>query len=551
MRKNTFLVLALFLIHSLFVVSQNQANESESNQNEENIQDSAVIVPESLNESLGNLLHNWQVDFSNSKNECDNGENIVYSDSVYIERLYNLPTEMELSFNSVVRTYIEMYTARRRDLVSYMLSLGDYYYPIFEEVLDRYELPLELKYLPVIESALNPVAVSRMGATGLWQFMLRTGQQYQLEVNSLVDERRDPYKATEAAARFLSDLYQIYGDWNLVIAAYNCGPGNVNKAIARSGGKQDYWDIYYQLPKETRGYVPAFIAANYVMNYNNEHNICPQESSNDFLTLDTVHVTSEIHFNQISSVLDIPIEDIRRYNPQYKQDKIPGNHKSYALVLPTKDIYAFLSNKDDILDHNRSIYLTHRKETLTESNDGTTVTGDFINTYYKIKKGDTLGAIARRNGTTVSRLQSMNNMRSTKLSIGKSLVVRQTPRPTPAKEDIQETNTVLASGENVKNTYYRVKKGDTLGAIASRNQTSVAQLQNLNKLKSTRLSIGDNLIVKQTITIEPQQEEVEEEVETANKEINHQRSDSVSTPNSGNIVTEYLNKKLELSKDNT
>jgi membrane-bound lytic murein transglycosylase D len=545
MRKNTFLVLALFLIHSLFVVSQNQANESESNQNEENIQDSAVIVPESLNESLGNLLHNWQVDFSNSKNECDNGENIVYSDSVYIERLYNLPTEMELSFNSVVRTYIEMYTARRRDLVSYMLSLGDYYYPIFEEVLDRYELPLELKYLPVIESALNPVAVSRMGATGLWQFMLRTGQQYQLEVNSLVDERRDPYKATEAAARFLSDLYQIYGDWNLVIAAYNCGPGNVNKAIARSGGKQDYWDIYYQLPKETRGYVPAFIAANYVMNYNNEHNICPQESSNDFLTLDTVHVTSEIHFNQISSVLDIPIEDIRRYNPQYKQDKIPGNHKSYALVLPTKDIYAFLSNKDDILDHNRSIYLTHRKETLTESNDGTTVTGDFINTYYKIKKGDTLGAIARRNGTTVSRLQSMNNMHSTKLSIGKTLIVRQTPRPTPAKEDIQETNTVLASGENVKNTYYRVKKGDTLGAIASRNQTSVAQLQNLNKLKSTRLSIGDNLIVKQTI--EPQQEEVE----TANKEINHQRSDSVSTPNSGNIVTEYLNKKLELSKDNT
>ena len=545
MRKNTFLVLALFLIHSLFVVSQNQANESESNQNEENIQDSAVIVPESLNESLGNLLHNWQVDFSNSKNECDNGENIVYSDSVYIERLYNLPTEMELSFNSVVRTYIEMYTARRRDLVSYMLSLGDYYYPIFEEVLDRYELPLELKYLPVIESALNPVAVSRMGATGLWQFMLRTGQQYQLEVNSLVDERRDPYKATEAAARFLSDLYQIYGDWNLVIAAYNCGPGNVNKAIARSGGKQDYWDIYYQLPKETRGYVPAFIAANYVMNYNNEHNICPQESSNDFLTLDTVHVTSEIHFNQISSVLDIPIEDIRRYNPQYKQDKIPGNHKSYALVLPTKDIYAFLSNKDDILDHNRSIFLTHRKETLTESNDGTTVTGDFINTYYKIKKGDTLGAIARRNGTTVSRLQSMNNMRSTKLSIGKSLVVRQTPRPTPAKEDIQEANTVLASGDNVKNTYYRVKKGDTLGAIASRNQTSVAQLQTLNNLKSTRLSIGDNLIVKQTI--EPQQEEVE----TANKEINHQRSDSVSTPNSGNIVTEYLNKKLELSKDNT
>ena len=549
MRKNTFLVLVLFLTHSILAISQSQiVEEIESNQNEENIQDSAVVVPESLNENLGNLLHNWQVDFSNSTNECSKGGNIVYSDSVYIERLYNLPTEMELSFNSVVRTYIEMYTARRRDLVSYMLSLGDYYYPMFEEALDRYGLPLELKYLPVIESALNPVAVSRMGATGLWQFMLRTGQQYQLEINSLVDERRDPYKATEAAARFLNDLYQIYGDWNLVIAAYNCGPGNVNKAIARSGGKQDYWGIYYQLPKETRGYVPAFIAANYVMSYYNEHNICPQESSNDFLALDTVHVTSEVHFKQISTVLDIPIEDIRRYNPQFKKDKIPGNHKAYALVLPTKDIYAFISNKDEILDHNKSIYLTHRKETLTESNDGTAVSGDFINTYYKIKKGDTLGAIARRNGTTVSRLQSMNNLRSTKLSIGKNLVVRQTPRPTPAKEDIQETNTVLASGGNVKNTYYRVKKGDTLGAIASRNQTSVAQLQRMNDLKSTKLSIGNSLIVKQTIE---QVKEPEEDVETAEGEIEYQRADSTSISNSGNIVTEYLQKKSEQSKDNS
>ena len=549
MRKNTFLVLVLFLTHSILAISQSQiVEEIESNQNEENIQDSAVVVPESLNENLGNLLHNWQVDFSNSTNECSKGGNIVYTDSVYIERLYNLPTEMELSFNSVVRTYIEMYTSRRRDLVSYMLSLGDYYYPMFEEALDRYGLPLELKYLPVIESALNPVAVSRMGATGLWQFMLRTGQQYQLEINSLVDERRDPYKATEAAARFLNDLYQIYGDWNLVIAAYNCGPGNVNKAIARSGGKQDYWGIYYQLPKETRGYVPAFIAANYVMSYYNEHNICPQESSNDFLALDTVHVTSEVHFKQISTVLDIPIEDIRRYNPQFKKDKIPGNHKAYALVLPTKDIYAFISNKDEILDHNKSIYLTHRKETLTESNDGTAVSGDFINTYYKIKKGDTLGAIARRNGTTVSRLQSMNNLRSTKLSIGKNLVVRQTPRSTPAKEDIQETNTVLASGGNVKNTYYRVKKGDTLGAIASRNQTSVAQLQRMNDLKSTKLSIGNSLIVKQTIE---QVKEPEEDVETAEGEIEYQRADSTSISNSGNIVTEYLQKKSEQSKDNS
>lgn len=546
MKKNIFLVLVLFLTYSILALSQNQVKENESNQNEEIIQDSAIVMPESFNENLNELLNNWQIDFSNSKNQCDKGGNIVYSDSVYMERLYNLPTEMELSFNSVVRSYIEMYTVRRRDLVSYMLSLGDYYYPMFEEALDRYGLPLELKYLPVIESALNPVAVSRTGATGLWQFMLRTGKQYQLEVNSLVDERRDPYKATEAAARFLNDLYQLYGDWNLVIAAYNCGPGNVNKAIARSGGKNDYWGIYYQLPRETRGYVPAFIAANYVMNYNNEHNICPQESSNDFLALDTIHVTSEVHFKQISDVLDIPIEDIRKYNPQFKRDKIPGNHKSYALVLPTKDMYAFISSQDEILDHNKSIYLTNRKETLTQLNDGSVVSGDFVNTYYRVKKGDTLGAIAMRNGTSVSRLQSMNGMRSTKLSIGKRLIVRQTAKPTPTKEEVQQTNTVLASDGNVKNTYYRIKKGDTLGAIASRNQTSVAQLQLMNGMKTTRLSIGKSLIVKQTV--EPKEDK--DEVETVENEVEYQRADSTSTSNSGNIVTEYLNKKSEQSKDN-
>lgn len=410
---------------------------------------------------------------------------------------------------------------------------------MFEEALDRYELPLELKYLPVIESALNPIAVSRMGATGLWQFMLRTGKQYQLEVNSLVDERRDPYKSTEAAARYLNDLYQLYEDWNLVIAAYNCGPGNVNKAIARSGGRKDYWAIYYNLPRETRGYVPAFIAANYVMNYYNEHNICPQESSNDFVALDTVHVTNEIHFNQISAVLDISIEDIRRYNPQFKRDKVPGNHKTYSLVLPTKDMYAFINNKDEILDHNKSIYLTHRKQTLTGLNDGTGVSGDFINTYYRVKKGDTLGAIARRNQTTVSQLQRMNGMKSTKLSIGRRIIVSQTAKRKELKKEVHQTNLAL-SGSEVKNTYYRIKKGDTLGAIARRNQTTVAQLQQMNNMKSTKLAIGGNLIVKQEVLIKPV-----EKVETARGET--QQTDSTSTYNSDNIVTEYLNKKSNQS----
>ena len=275
-----------------------------------------------------------------------------------------------------------MYSVRRREQVAYMLTLGDYYFPLFEEMLDRHGLPLELKYLPVIESALNPVAVSRMGATGLWQFMLKTGQGYGLEVNSLVDERRDPYKSTEAAVRYLKDLYSIYGDWNLVIAAYNCGPGNVNKAIARSGGKQDYWEIYYRLPRETRGYVPAFIAANYIMNYYAEHNICPMKP-NDFQALDTVHVNQEIHFGQIAEILDIPVNELQRLNPQFKRDIVPGNYKPYALVLPTKKMIAFIDKKDEILNCRRSAYFAHRLNTDRYLKDGSTSVGSDGVVYYR------------------------------------------------------------------------------------------------------------------------------------------------------------------------
>ncbi|HUI32879.1 MAG TPA: LysM peptidoglycan-binding domain-containing protein [Dysgonamonadaceae bacterium] len=537
MRKNAFLVLVFFLTSMPVLISQNQIKEKQTNPLKETIQDSSIVVPENLNKNLSKLLHNWQIDFSNSENQCSKGVNVVFSDSVYMQRLYDLPTVMELSYNSVVRSYIEMYTKKRRELVSYMLSLGEYYYPMFEEALDRYDLPLELKYLPVIESALNPVAVSRMGATGLWQFMLQTGKLYKLEVNSLVDERRDPYKATEAAARYLNDLYQIYEDWNLVIAAYNCGPGNVNKAIARSGGKRDYWDIYYKLPRETRGYVPAFIAANYVMNYYDEHRICPQESSNDFIALDTVHVTDEVHFKQISAVLDISIDQIRRYNPQFKRDIIPGNHKSYALVLPTQEVYAFISNKDEIVNHNKSLYLTHRKQTLNSLNDGLASNGNVLNTYYRVKKGDTLGAIARRNGTTVSRLQQMNGMKSTKLSIGRRLIVRQTAQPIA----VVEKNETTAGGE-IKKTYYRIRKGDTLGAIARRNRTTVAQLQSMNGMRSTRLSIGENIVVKQEVIPVP-----EVKVEAAEMEEKYQKVEA--TISSENIITEYLTKKAEKNRN--
>src|SRR5690554_2713068 len=325
----------------------------------DSIRDDAILFPESMTEQLSDLLEAWQLDLKDVEVDCSMGQNVLFHDSIYTQRLHSMPSEMELSYNSVVKKYIDMYADRKREQVSYMLALGDYYFPMFEQLLDLYGLPLELKYLPVIESALNPVAVSRMGATGLWQFMLRTGKGYGLEVNSLVDERRDPYKATEAAVHYLKDLFAIYGDWNLVIAAYNCGPGNVNKAIARSGGKRDYWQIYYHLPRETRGYVPAFIAANYIMNHYADHRICPAHSYNTTTALDTVHVNERIHLEQIAGVLDLSLSELRRLNPQFKKDVIPGDSKAYALVLPSEKMYTFIDKSDEIMNYNRSSYLTH------------------------------------------------------------------------------------------------------------------------------------------------------------------------------------------------
>lgn len=515
-------------------------------QAKDTIEDTTIVLPESMTANLADLLHDWQIDFAGSENNCDAGQNVVYHDTVYSDRLYRLPSEMELSFNHVVRSYIEMYSVRRREQVAYMLTLGDYYFPLFEEMLDRHGLPLELKYLPVIESALNPVAVSRMGATGLWQFMLKTGQGYGLEVNSLVDERRDPYKSTEAAVRYLKDLYSIYGDWNLVIAAYNCGPGNVNKAIARSGGKQDYWEIYYRLPRETRGYVPAFIAANYIMNYYAEHNICPMKP-NDFQALDTVHVNQEIHFGQISEILDIPVNELQRLNPQFKRDIVPGNYKPYALVLPTKKMIAFIDKKDEILNCRRSAYFAHRLNTDRYLKGGSTSVGSDGVVYYRVKKGDNLSKIAKRNGVTVAQLKSWNNLKSTFLSIGKQLIVRKDappPSSTDSKEqyaEVREDSIQRISRE--VNQYYRVKKGDTLGEIAKKNGVTVSELKSWNGLSSSKIAIGEQLIVGKTI------EEVSDPEVPSSATVTEYKKDEQSSdvPEGSNVVSEYLREKIKAS----
>ena len=278
------------------------------------------------------------------------GENPYYADEVYAERLSRMPTAIDMPYNTIVRQFIDRYCTRLRRSVSVMLGTSNFYMPIFEEALEAYNVPLELKYLPVIESALNPKAVSRVGATGLWQFMLATGKQYGLRVNSLVDDRRDPIRASYAAARLLRDLFRIFGDWTLAIAAYNCGPANVNKAIRRSGGQRDFWKIYPYLPAETRGYVPAFIAANYVMTYYCEHNICPMLTNLPERT-DTVIVDRNISLSTISKFCDINIDLLRELNPQYRRDLVNGSTEPSTIRMTIPSMNKFLELQDTIFSY--------------------------------------------------------------------------------------------------------------------------------------------------------------------------------------------------------
>ena len=324
------------------------------------ITDSHIVYPKSYEADTQRMLEGWYMqNYTATDDSYRRKGDVEVSDAVLRDRLSKLPTVIDMPYNSIVRNYIERYTRRGRDQVAALLGLSLYYMPIFEQALETEGLPLELKYLPVIESALDPNATSKHGAAGLWQFMVGTGKGLGLEVNSMVDERRDPYKSSEKAAKYLKDLYNSYGDWSLAIAAYNCGPGAVNKALRRAGGTpdtQDYWSIYYYLSPETRGYVPMFIAANYVMNYYDKHNIGPVLPTKP-LVMDTVHVSERIHFNQISNVLDIPVEELRVLNPQFRADIIPGNNeRSYTLILPSRQVQAYLMSEEEIRDYNADKY---------------------------------------------------------------------------------------------------------------------------------------------------------------------------------------------------
>ena len=384
-----------------------------------------IDFPESMTYNLDSLMNEYMSKtYLEPDNDCQTkDENPTFSKEVYIERLYRMPTVMEMPYNEVVQSCIDRYTGRMRRTVGFLLGASNFYMPIFEEALDAYQLPLELKYLPIIESALNPTAVSRVGATGLWQFMLSTGKQYGLETNSLVDERRDPVKASYAAARLLSDLYKVYNDWNLVIAAYNCGPGNINKAISRAGGERDYWKIYPYLPKETRGYVPAFIAANYVMNYYCEHNICPMSSRLPVKT-DTVLVDRNINLNQVASICGFDIQMLRSLNPEYKRDIVPGATKLYAIRLPLTDVTRFIEMQDSVYNASSSdkrLVVEVDEQSVKSSKSDKRSSGA---KYHTVRRGDTIGGIARKYGTTAAKIRKLNGLRKDTIRVGQRLRVR-------------------------------------------------------------------------------------------------------------------------------
>ena len=462
--------------------------------------------PEELDENLNQMISLWSVQDSTPPDSLLTElasvdlETFVpqFEDSVYIARISALCSPIQLTYNNVVRNLIDLYASRSRAKTEIILGLADYYFPMIEEILDQYGLPLELKYVPVIESALNPRAVSRAGATGMWQFMLGTARIHKLEVTTFVDERRDPVKATHAGAIYLRDLFKIYGNWHLALAAYNCGPGNVNKAIRRAGGVKDFWDIYPYLPRETRGYVPGYIAAMYTLNYYREHNLNPVYI-NIPPASDSVMVHQDLNLLQVSEVMGLPIEQLRMLNPQYRRDIIPGSTKPYPLRVPAQSATQFIALSDSIYAHKKEDYLSHAFRSRTPAGTSRVVTNiagreriDHI-----IRTGETLGLIAQRYRVRVADLQDWNGLSGTRIRAGSRLAVyvpaAQKASSAPA---VAEKVEPLKEGEYI---IYQVRSGDSVWKISRDNGVSENEVLQWNNLsRNSKLMIGQRLKIKKS-----------------------------------------------------
>jgi len=411
----------------------------------------------------------------------------VYDDFIYEYRLGKLDalSPFNLDYNQAVKNYINAYTVQKREKVAQLLGLAQHYFPLMEETLDRYDLPLELKYLAIIESALNPVAKSKSGAMGLWQFIYGTGKMYNLKINSYVDERCDPYLSTVAACEYLKSLYGMFGDWQLVLAAYNGGPGTLNKAIRRSGGKKTYWELRPYLPAETQGYVPAFIAATYMMNYASEHNIYPLSPRIFHYQVDTLHVKNRLSFESLAKVLDITVEDLEYLNPSYRRHLIPATGTFNTLVLPKQKVGLFLANETDL-------YLMNKEVSAPEvAVQKISTTGE--QKKHTIKSGETLSSIAAKYRCSVSDLKDWNNIRGNMIHPGDKLIVftassTKTKQAPPEKSNTETAKTNTSQGDK----YHTIQKGDTLWGIANQNGITIAELKRLNNFSSDNptLKIG-------------------------------------------------------------
>lgn len=539
------LLIALLTACSLTGIAKNDKQQNVLDL-KHSITDNSIVYPESFEDNTRKIQESWFVkNYTATDNRYETEPDADVSDAEMAKRLAALPTIIEMPYNQVVRSYIDRYTKQGRAQVSALLGLSLYYMPVFEQALEEQGMPLELKYLPVIESGLNPNAVSKHGAAGLWQFMLGTAKGLGMEVNSLVDERRDPYVASERAVSYLKDLYAAYGDWSLAIAAYNCGPGTVNKAIRRAGGdpkSHDFWSIYSYLPAETRGYVPMFIAANYVMNYYPKHNISPVLPVKP-LVMDTIQVGERIHFNQISKVIDIPVEELRILNPQFRADIIPGTPDSpYTLILPSQQIHAYLMSENDIRNYEAEKYSKREivepgeviadnivavedtqiwpedmGEIASPSNKSAGNSKTLV--VHKVVAGETLTSIADKYGVSISDIKRTNNLRRNAVRVGQQLRISSSSPQAVMENTVatvsgkaQQNRAVKAPKETTKQqasktsrqdkktkaapaapSNHKLKSGETLSSLSKKYGVSIDEIKRANGMKNDNLRAGESI----------------------------------------------------------